>query len=169
MKENINEETKKGVVEFRNLNTSNKLYFGSILLNHLENGLINDGNYSDSEEAYENDKLVLESSDIKLSDPMELATKLLLVGANLEGITLNPNGIDIEPYIKDMNNINPVLSTFYKLNLKNKIDFIIEIIYDISTLSDLKIMDFDFNGLIDNLLTYTRLTFGNNNSTSLEL
>ena len=49
MKENINEETKKGVVEFRNLNTSNKLYFGSILLNHLENGLINYGNYYDSE------------------------------------------------------------------------------------------------------------------------
>lgn len=169
MKENINEETKKGVVEFRDLNISNKLYFGSILLNHLENGLINDGNYSDSDEAYENDKLVLESSDIKLSNPMELATKLLLVGANLEGITLNPNGMDIEPYIKDMSKINQVLSTFYKLNIKDKIDFIIEIVYDISILSEVKIIDFDFNGLIDNLLTYSRLTFGNNNSTSLEL
>lgn len=169
MKENINEETKKGIVKFRNLNTSNKLYFASILLNHLENGLINDGNYSDSDEAYENDKLVLESSDIKLRDPMELATKLLLVGANLEGITLNPNGIDIEPYIKDINNINPVLSIFYKLNIRDKIDFIIEMIYDISILQEVKIIDFDFNGLIDNLLTYSRLTFGNNNSTSLEL
>lgn len=169
MKENVSEETKKGVVEFRNLSTSDKLYFGSIILNHMNNGLINDGNYSDSDDAYENNKLVLESSDIKLNDPMKLATKLLLIGANLEGISLNPNGTDIEPYIKNMNNINPVLSIFYKLNIKDKIDFITEMIYDISILNEVENVDFDFNELIDNLLTYYRITFGNNNSSSLEL
>jgi len=142
---------------------------GSVVLNHLENGLINDGNYSNVDEAYENGKLVLESRDIRFNDPMMLATKLLLIGANLDNISINPNGIDIEPYIKDMTNINPVLSIFYKLNIKDKIDFIIEMLYDLSILKETENIDFDFNELIDNLLTYYRMTFGNNTPSSLEL
>ena len=83
MRENISELTKKAVIEFRKLGNTNKLYFTSIILNHLSNGLINDGNYLNSDEAYENNKLVLESSDINLDDPMKLATNILVIGSNI--------------------------------------------------------------------------------------
>ena len=60
MKNNISEELKEVLINFRELSKENKIYLMSILLNHLDNGLINDGNYSNSDEAYENGKLVLE-------------------------------------------------------------------------------------------------------------
>ena len=53
MRENISELAKNAVIEFRKLDDSKKLYVMGIILNHIENGLINDGNYSNSDEAYE--------------------------------------------------------------------------------------------------------------------
>ena len=55
MRENISELAKNAVIEFRKLDDSKKLYVMGIILNHIENGLINDGNYSNIDEAYEND------------------------------------------------------------------------------------------------------------------
>ena len=101
MKNNISEELKEVLINFRELSKENKIYLMSILLNHLDNGLINDGNYSSSDEAYENDKLVLESFNLNLENTMALATQLLLVGANLQDIIIDLNGIDIDPFIKE--------------------------------------------------------------------
>ena len=81
MRENISEYAKNAVNEFRKLDEVNKLYFISVILNHIDNGLINDGNYTDSDEAYENDKLVFQATDVNLDDPMKLATNLLVLGA----------------------------------------------------------------------------------------
>jgi len=169
MRENISELAKKTVIEFRKLNDSKKLYIISVILNHIDNGLINDGNYADVDEAYENNKLVFLTTDVDLDDPMKLATNLLVVGATIDGITINPNGIDIEPYINDMDSISPVLSSFYKLGICDKIDFLTEIIYDISEIKEVESLDFDFNELINNFLTYRRNTFGGTSTTSLEI
>lgn len=168
MRENISDFAKEVVTEFRILDDSQKLYFTSIILNHIYNGLINDGNYVSSDEALENDKIVFEAIDINLDDPMKLATDLLVIAASKEGITINPNGIDIEPYIKNKNSLNKILSMFYKLELVDKIDFLTEIIYDISEIYEVEKLDFDFNGLINELLTYRRETFGGYESNSLE-
>lgn len=171
MRNNISEELKEVLCEFKKLRDENKLYTISIILNHLDNGLFNDGNYTDSDEAYENDKLVLTAMDINLDDPMKLATNLLVVAANMEGITINPNGIDIEPYVNEKSKleIKPVMSKFYKLDFKNKIDFLIETIYEIFEIKDVEKINFDFNGLIDNLLTYSRIEFGASNEINLEV
>ena len=169
MRENISEYAKNAVNEFRKLDEVNKLYFISVILNHIDNGLINDGNYTDSDEAYENDKLVFQATDVNLDDPMKLATNLLVLGATKDGISINPNGIDIEPYIKDMKSINPALSTFYKLEICDKIDFITEIIYDISEIKGIVSINFDFNKLINEFLTYRKETFGGYPTTSLEV
>ena len=75
-----------------------------------------------SDDALENDKIVFEAIDINLDDPMKLATDLLVIAASKEGITINPNGIDIETYIKNKNSLNKILSMFYKLELVDKID-----------------------------------------------
>ena len=128
MKNNISEELKETLINFRELSKENKIYLMSILFNHLDNGLINDGNYSSSDDAYENDKLVLEPYQINLENPMVLATQLLLVATNIQEIKINPNGIDIEPYInkKTKEEAKDILSKFYKLDFKNKIDFLIK-------------------------------------------
>lgn len=169
MRENISELAKNAVIQFRQLNDSNKLYFTSVILNHITNGQINDGNYSDSDTAYENDKLVFESNDVNLDDPMKLATNLLIVATTKDGLTVNPNGIDIEPYIKDKKAIDPVLSTFYKLEICDKIDFLTEILYDVSEIKGVEELDFDFNELIDEFLTYRKDNFGGYATTSLEI
>lgn len=169
MRENISELAKNAVIDFRKLNDSKKLYTMGIILNHIENGLINDGNYSSGDEAYENDNLVFEAKFVNLDDPMKLATNLLVIGATKEGITINPNGIDIEPYIKDKSSMDSIMSTFYKLNYCDKIDFITEILYDISIIEEVKSLDFDFNDLIDEFLTYRKETFGGNLESSLEV
>lgn len=169
MRENISESAKNAVNEFRKLDDINKIYFMSVILNHISNGLINDGNYLDSDEAYENDKLVFQAGDINLDDPMKLATDLLVIGATKDGIIINPNGIDIEPYIKNMKLINPVLSDFYKLEICDKIDFITEIIYDISIIKEVEELNFDFNGLINEILNYRKETFGGYKTESLEV
>lgn len=118
MKNNISGELKEVLINFRELNKENKIYLMSILFNHLDNGLINDGNYSSSDDAYENDKLVLEPYQINLENPMVLATQLLLVATNIQEIKINPNGIDIEPYInkKTKEEAKDILSKFYKLD-----------------------------------------------------
>ena len=95
MKENISDLTIASVNDFRKLGDIEKLSIISILLNHLSNGLINDGNYLDSDKAYENDALVLEPAFINLDNPMTLATELLLLASNKNNIEINPNGRDI--------------------------------------------------------------------------
>ena len=170
MKEKISEQTKDAVIQFRKLEDSNKLYFMSVILNHLTNGLINDGNYLDSDTAYDNNKLVLDSNSINFDDPMKLATELLILAAKKENITLDPNGIDIEPYIKNKKAIEPELSSFYKLKLYDKIDFLMETLYDISEIDEVEKTEFDFNELIHELLNYQEEYFGfdEENETMLE-
>lgn len=171
MKNKISEELKNILIEFESLSNSNQLYIISILLNHLDNGLINEGNYLTSDEAYEKEKKVLESYQINLDDPMKLATNLLIVASTINGITINPNRIDIEPYIssKVKKEISNILKNFYKLDYKNKIDFLIETIYIISEIEETEKIDFDFNGLIDELLTYSKYEFGENKYNNLEI
>lgn len=169
MRENISEFAKKGVIEFRKLDDIDKINFTSVILNYLSNGLINDGNYLDSDEAYENDKLVLESEHINLDDPMKLATNLLIIASKKTGITINPNGKDIEPYIGTMEKINPLISKFFKLRYVDKIDFITEILYDVSEIEDVEKIEFDFNELINELLTYRKENFGSSENNSLEI
>jgi len=172
MKNNISEELKEVLINFRELSKENKIYLMSILFNHLDNGLINDGNYSSGDDAYENDKLVLEPYQINLENTMVLATQLLLVATNIQEIKINPNGIDIEPYIneKSKEKMKDTLSKFYKLNFKNKIDFLTETIYDISEIQEVyKNIDFDFNGLINELLDYSKIQFNETNKNNLEI
>lgn len=169
MKENISELSKNAVMQFRQLNDSNKLYFTSVVLNHITNGQINEGNYLDSDTAYENDELVFEANYVNLDDPMKLATNLLVIASAKDGLTINPNGMDIEPYIKDKKTIAPVLSTFYKLEYRDKIDFLTEIFYDISEIKEVeKALDFDFNELVNNFLDYSKTTFGIGENNNLE-
>jgi len=172
MKNNVSEELKKVLINFRELSEENQVYIISILLNHMSNGLVNDGNYFDSDEAYENDKLVLEPSLIDLENCNYLATALLMFGALKNKIIINPNGIDIEQYIPEdsKNKCKDVLSKFYRLCFKDKVDFFIETLYDISIIEGIeKYIDFDFNGLIDNLLTYSKNEFGKNGENNLEI
>lgn len=169
MREDISDYAKEAVEEFRKLGDVKQLYFTSIILNHLNKGLINEENRLDSDEAYDNDELVLEPSFIGLENDTNLATKLLLVATEMENISINPNGEDIEPYVKDINEIKPMMSKFYGLEYKDKIDFLAEIIYDISTIENTKKTEFDFNGLIDNILTYRKETFGGSDINPLEI
>lgn len=144
----------------------------SILLNHLDNGLINDGNYSSSDESYDNDKLVLEPFNLNLENAMTLATQLLLVGANLQDIIIEPNGIDIEPFINEKvkKEIKEVLSKFYKLDFKNKIDFLTETIYDVFEIQEVyENINFVFNGLINELLNYSKIEFNTKIKNNLEI
>lgn len=155
MRENMNETTKKAILKFEELRDIQKLYFVSVIINHIENGLINDGNYSDEDEAYENEKLVFKMSDVFLENPMALATSLLLLGAKLDNMAISPNGIDIEPYIKNISSLKEILSQFYVLKFDEKIDFLARCFYDISEIKEVKEnLNFDFNELIGNILNY---------------
>lgn len=167
MKDKISEELKEVLIKFRNINDINKLYMISILLNLLSNGLINDGNYLDSDEIYENDALVLEPSFVNLDSPMTLATELLLLASNKNNIEINPNGIDIEPYIPKK--INKILSEFYKLSYKDKTDFLIETFYDISEIKETSKINYNFYDLIYNLLSYFKKEFETENYNYLEI
>lgn len=172
MKNNISEELKEVLINFRKLSKENKIYLMSILLNHLDNGLINDGNYSSSDESYDNDKLVLEPFNLNLENAMTLATQLLLVGANLQDIIIEPNGIDIEPFINEKvkKEIKEVLSKFYKLDFKNKIDFLTETIYDVFEIQEVyENINFVFNGLINELLNYSKIEFNTKIKNNLEI
>lgn len=168
MRENISVSVKEAVEEFRKLSDVKQLYFTSTILNHLNIGLINEGNHLDSDEAYDNNELVLEPSFIGLENDTNLATKLLLIATEMENISINPNGEDIEPYIKDIKEIKPMIARFYRLEYEDKIDFLAEVIYDISIIENTKKIDFDFNGLIDDILTYRKETFGSSDINSLE-
>ena len=101
---------------------------------------------------------------------MKLATELLILAAKKENITLDLNGIDIEPYIKNKKSIEPGLSSFYKLKLYDKIDFLMETLYDISEIDEVEKTEFDFNELIHELLNYQEEYFGfdEENETMLE-
>lgn len=171
MRNEITEELKEVLIKFRKLNDINKLYTISILLNHLSNGLINDGNYLDSDEAYENDKLVLEASFVNLDNPMTLATKLLLLASSRSNIVINPNGIDIEPYIpkENKNQLDKVLKDFYRLSYKDKIGFFIETFYDISEIKDINNINCNFYELIYNFLSYFKNEFEKESYNSLEI
>jgi len=168
MNENISKNTKEAVENFRKLGDIKEIYFTSIILNHLNYGLINEGNFVDSDEAYEQDKLVLEPEYIGLENDTDLAIKLLLIATEMEGITVNPNGRDIEPYVKDIKEIRPVISKFYKLEYSEKLDFLAEIIYDISEVDEVKKIDFDFNGFINEIIDYRKETCKTENKNSLE-
>lgn len=168
MKENLSQNTRIAIANFVEMEERQQLYEVSIIINHIENGLVNDGNYSDEDEAYENDKLVFKMSDVLLDNPMALATSLLLIGAKLDKVDIDPNGIDIEPYIKDSEKLK--MSDFYKLTFKEKIDFITEIFYIISEIKEVEEnLDFDFNELIGNMLDYSNKTFGRNEKNNLEI
>lgn len=171
MRENVSENVKNIFNDFKKCSDSKKYYISIVLLNHLSNGLINDGNYLDSDEAYENDALVLEPSFINFDNPMNVATELLLLASSKNNIVIDPNGIDVEPYIpkKIKKEISQILSEFYKLNYKDKIDFITEMLYNISMIQEVEKFDFDFNGLINELLTYRKETFGTNGTNNLEI
>ena len=171
MRENISVDAKNVVMEFRTLSDENKLYFTSVILNHISNGLINDGNYLSSDEAIENDKMVFEPSDVNLNDTMKLATNILVVASTKDGITINPNGIDIEPYINEKNKkeFKEVLSKFYNLSFVDKIDFLTEILYDVSEIKEIEELNFDFNELINSFLNYRNENFGNENTSSLDI
>ena len=52
---------------------------------------------------------------------------------------------------------------------KRKALLITEILYDISIIEEVKKLDFDFNGLIDEFLTYRKETFGDSLENSLEV
>ena len=171
MKENLDKNVRELLNEFERLNKINKLYMLSILISHLEKGLINDGNYLDSDIAYENDKLVLNANDINLDDPMKFATNILILSSTLNNKIINPNGIDIEPYVDEnsKNIIKPLQAKFYKLNFKNKIDFLTEIVYVVSEIQETNELDFDFNGLINELLTYSKNNFFTTSYNNLEL
>lgn len=169
MKENISENTKNAVMQFRKLDDTSKLYFTSVVLNHITHGQINEGNYLDSDMAYENDELVFEASYVNLDDPMKLATNLLVIASTKDGLIINPNGMDIEPYIKDKKKIESVLSIFYRLEYRDKIDFLTEIFYDISEIKEVENnLDFDFNKLINEFLEYSKSTFGIGENNNLE-
>lgn len=155
MRENMDEMTKKAIQKFEDMEMISKIYFASVIINHIENGLINDGNFSDEDEAYENDKLVFKMSDVFVENPMILATSLLLIGAKLDDVEIDPNGIDIEPYIKDISRIEPIMSQFYKLTFREKIDFLARCFYDISEIKEVEEnLNFDFNELVRNILDY---------------
>lgn len=171
MKNNLSENVRIILKEFYELSESNKLYMMSILLNHTTNGLINDGNYLSSDEAIENDKIVFEPIDVNLDDTMKLVTNLLVVASAKDGITINPNGIDIELYISETNKkeFKDVLSKFYNLSFVDKIDFLTEILYDVSEIKEIEELNFDFNTLIDNFITYSKNQFGENEYNNLEI
>lgn len=169
MKENISTQVKEVLGKYDKLSENKRLYFTSIILNHINCGLINEGNYLDSDVAYENDKLVLEPQFIGLENDIDLTTKLLLTAAQMDNVVINPNGIDIEPYVKDMSDIKPILSQFYKLEFCDKLDFIAEIIYDISSIEAVKTIDFNFNGLINEIISFRQENFGCSDKDSLEV
>ena len=151
MKSEVSYSVAKTENEFRKLKDFQKLYYVSILLNHLYNGLINEGNYSSEDESYENNAEVLTSELINLDDPMKLATNLLVVGSKMESKIINPNGIDIEPYINEVDKLG--INNFYKLNYKDKI-------------GKLKI---NFNDIINELLNYSKNIFEDDKENMLEI
>ncbi len=157
MKENISELTKIAVNKFNKLSESEKLYSLSILLNHIYNGLINDGNFSDEEEAIENDKLVLKGEDLGIDNIMGLATSLLLLATDKEKILVNPNGVDIEPYVKNKENLN--IKEFYNLNYEEKIDYLAEVFYIISEIKESEKCEINFYDIIKELLDYSNYYF----------
>ena len=167
MKSEVSYSVAKTENEFRKLKDFQKLYYVSILLNHLYNGLINEGNYSSEDESYENNAEVLTSELINLDDPMKLATNLLVVGSKMESKIINPNGIDIEPYINEVNKLG--INNFYKLNYKDKIDFLTDIIYIISEIEEVGKLKINFNDIINELLNYSKNIFEDDKENMLEI
>ncbi len=167
MKENISELTKIAVNKFNKLSESEKLYSLSILLNHIYNGLINDGNFSDEEEAIETDKLVLKGEDLGIDNIMGLATSLLLLATDKEKILVNPNGIDIEPYVKNKENLN--IKEFYNLNYEEKIDYLAEVFYIISEIKESEKCEINFYDIIKELLDYSNYYFPKKKKNNIEL
>ena len=160
MKNEVSNSVVKAENKFRKLKDFQKLYYISVLLNHLYNGLINDGNYLSEDEAFENGADVLLAELIYLDDPIKLATNLLVIGSKLENKIINPNGIDIEPYIDNVDKLG--INYFYNLNFKDKIDFLMNAIYLISEIDEVSQLNIDFNDIINELLNYSKSIFGVN-------
>ena len=58
----------------------------------------------------------------------------------------------------------------YKLDFRNKIDFFTETIYDISEIQEVyENINFDFNGLINELLNYSKTEFNIETENNLEI
>lgn len=167
MKENLSNKTKIALKKFNDLSEIEQMYSLSVLLNHLSNGLINDGNFLDEDEAYENDKLVLKGEDLGINNVMYLATSLLLLAAEKDRIIINTNGIDIEPYIKNTENLN--IKEFYNLNYEEKIDYLTEVFYIVSEIKESEKCKINFYEIIKNLLDYSNYFFPKNKKINLEL
>ena len=159
MQKIMNKKVENLLFKFKILYNTDKLFVVSMLLHHMDKGLINDGNYMNRDQAYANNKFVLEANQVNLDNPMKLAIKLLMVGNNLKSPTTNSNRLDIEPFINKMDILSPILVGFYNLNIKEKIDFLIESIYDISKIKEITKLDFNFNKLIRNLKNYSEDKF----------
>ena len=156
MKTEVSKEVRDLVNNYTNMNQNELLGLTAIILGHWHNGLLNEKNRLDINECYENNEIVFLPSDVNLENAIELATLLIIKKSEQENSVINPNGIDIEPYIKDKKIYDLILSNFYKLKIYDKLDFLIELFYDVSEIEYIKKINYDFNGLIDELLTYQK-------------
>src|SRR5574344_1537186 len=83
---------------FEELKESEKLDVISILFEHIDNELINDGNYATGDEALESNREVLTPNDIGVNNTKTLAIELFNIKRktnNMEMLEVN----DVEPNI----------------------------------------------------------------------
>lgn len=154
MIEEKSEKCEELVSLFEELKESEKLDVMSILFEHIDNELINDGNYATGDEALENDKEVLTSIDIGFNTTKPLAIQLFNYKRkmyNMEMLEIK----DVETNIKITDSINQILKQFYKLPFCDKLDFLIESMYLLSMIKEVN-NNLDTNEIIGNILDFKK-------------
>ena len=71
--------------------------------------------------------------------------------------------------MKKIKEFKEVLSKFYNLSFVDKIDFLTEILYDVSEIKEIEELNFDFNELINSFLNYRNENFGSEKTSSLDI
>lgn len=105
----------------------------AILFEHWENELINDGNYTDPEKAYERNREVFTPMDCGVTGARDLAHALAALAREErseedQGISSSRFSDLVEPHIIQTEGIKNALTGFYKLTFRDKLDYFAELL-----------------------------------------
>lgn len=153
---------------FDELKNVEKFELSAILLEHWQNELLNEGNFLTGDEAIEKGKILFLPSDIDFENCHFVARLMFIISKELKDEEITDellNIVDIEPKIKISDNSNEILKRFYSLLLKDKMDFLLEILYILNQNEKFnreakKLVD--INDLLNNILNYRNKVFKTN-------
>jgi len=105
----------------------------AILFEQWNRELINDGNFTEPDKAYERNKEVFTPIDCGITNANELAHCFAALARELQGetdqhISASRFSDLLEPHIRQTEGIRNALKSFYELSFRNKLDYMAELL-----------------------------------------